>query len=102
MGAWAAFRLLCLDPLAELKLGKEKRAMREIGHIIDAYQKGDDEERLHMFLEHRSLRGEFMRTDHRNRGGEGIECPPRQKKTGRLRTSGSHLRSGISRIWNAI
>ncbi len=76
--------------------------MREIGHIIDAYQKGDDEERLHMFLEHRSLRGEFMRIDHRDGEGEGIRGSKHQKKTGRLRTSGSHFRSGISRIWNAI
>ena len=46
--------------------------MRGVEHIIDAYRKGNTEERLYMFLEHRSLRDEFMRIDQEDGGGESI------------------------------
>ncbi len=46
--------------------------MREAEHIIDAYRKGDAEERLCMFLKHRSFRDEFIRIDQEEGGGDRI------------------------------
>lgn len=34
--------------------------MKKVKEVMEAYRDGDFETRLHMFLEHRSLRDEFM------------------------------------------
>ena len=37
--------------------------MESIEQIIEEYHKGDFEKRLHLFLEYRSLRNEFLKID---------------------------------------
>jgi hypothetical protein len=37
--------------------------MRDLKNIIEEYRDADSEKRLHLFLQHRSLRDEFLQID---------------------------------------
>ena len=50
--------------------------MEKIENILREYGRGDMQRRLHLYLEHRSLRGDFMEIDRNESPG------PQEKKAG--------------------
>lgn len=71
--------------------------MRDIDSIIEEYRKSDFEKRLHIFLEHRSLRNQFVGIDMEELQTESQTKPiwiekPEKFTMGRLISALKHAR----------